>query len=656
MKRIFFIVILLFQIVVSRAQQLSEQEVRSKIDSILSLANKETDENKKVDQLLSIYTVNIDAFPVLLLETYQKLYLSGTQKKDIILESSGWSMAGQGYRLNGDYSKALECHYKAVALAEKSGNTTLLAYAQNQMAHIYKDRQESETALNLYRQAAINSGQSFRTNWWAYMNMGAVYLNMGQLDSSLYYSLRAIKGIPANTSEASLTYLLANVGSVYSQKNELTLALDYFSQAKNLAETSRSARYSNIVYQALAEHFYRHQQYDSCIYYARKAVEIVQHTIISNLALKPARLLSDIYRQRNADSALKYWNVYTAANDSLYSMRANQQLMMVSFEEEQRKRAIETEKANYQNKLRTNLMLAGLAIVLVIAIILYRNNRQRKKTNTVLEKALSDLKATQSQLIQSEKMASLGELTAGIAHEIQNPLNFVNNFSEVSNELIEEMTVELDKGDIGEAKAIAADVKQNLEKINHHGKRADAIVKGMLQHSRTSSGQKEATDINTLAEEYLRLAYYGLRAKDKSFNATLETDYDETIKTVHVIPQDMGRVILNLITNAFYAVNEKKKLIDNNQQLTAAVYEPAVWISTKKKGDNVVIAVKDNGNGIPSAIVDKIFQPFFTTKPTGQGTGLGLSLAYDIIKAHAGELKVETKQKEETVFTITLPI
>ena len=265
-----------------------------------------------------------------------------------------------------------------------------------------------------------------------------------------------------------------------------------------------------------------------------------------------------------------------------------------------------------------------------------------------LEQTLSELKSTQALLIQSEKMASLGELTAGIAHEIQNPLNFVNNFSEVNTELIDEMNEELNKGDMNEAKAIAADIKQNLEKINHHGKRADAIVKGMLQHSRsTSNVSKEPTDINALADEYLRLAYHGLRAKDKSFNATMKTDFDETIGNINIIPQDIGRVILNLITNAFYAVDEKNKS-------GIADYQPTVSVSTKKLGNTIEIKVEDNGNGIPQRILDKIFQPFFTTKPTGQGTGLGLSLSYDIVKAHGGELRVETREGEGSAFIIQL--
>ncbi len=281
--------------------------------------------------------------------------------------------------------------------------------------------------------------------------------------------------------------------------------------------------------------------------------------------------------------------------------------------------------------------------------------KQVEERTAELKNSLEELKSTQAQLIQSEKMASLGELTAGIAHEIQNPLNFINNFADINTELIEELKAELATGNKQEAILIADDIKENEQKINHHGKRADAIVKGMLQHSRSTSSVKEPTDINALCDEYLRLSYHGLRAKDKSFNAIMQTDFDESIGKINIIPQDIGRGILNLLTNAFYAVNEKKK-----QQ--PEEYEPTVSIQTKKLNDKpdsyrVEIKVSDNGNGIPQKVLDKIFQPFFTTKPTGQGTGLGLSLSYDIItKGHGGELKVETKEGEGTSFIIILPV
>ncbi|NNE77417.1 MAG: hypothetical protein HKN31_10135 [Pricia sp.] len=298
-------------------------------------------------------------------------------------------------------------------------------------------------------------------------------------------------------------------------------------------------------------------------------------------------------------------------------------------------------------------LVKNLAESFSIAYARYDDFVKLEKAKESIESTLTELKATQSQLVQSEKMASLGELTAGIAHEIKNPLNFVNNFSEVSKELFIEMLDELKKGDTEEANAIADDIIQNLEKILHHGKRADAIVKGMLQHSRTSTGQKEPTDINVLCDEYLRLAYHGLRAKDKTFNATMHTDFEERLGKINVVPQDIGRVILNLLTNAFHAVKEKSSLTKNSENME---FKPTVSVSTKREGKAVRISVTDNGNGIPESVKNKIFQPFFTTKPTGQGTGLGLSMSYDIItKGHGGQLKVATKQGEGTTFTIIVP-
>jgi two-component system NtrC family sensor kinase len=281
-----------------------------------------------------------------------------------------------------------------------------------------------------------------------------------------------------------------------------------------------------------------------------------------------------------------------------------------------------------------------------------------EEANKALQDSLEELKSTQTQLIQSEKMASLGQLTAGIAHEIQNPLNFVNNFSEVSRELIDEILDERqkpkDKRDDELMDDLLTDINQNLEKINHHGKRADAIVKGMLQHSRATSGEKEPTDLNALADEYLRLAYHGLRAKDKSFNAELATNFDPNLPKINVVPQDLGRVLLNLLTNAFYAT--QKRLESSPLLAAGGQFQPMVELSTSIKNSSVEISVKDNGSGIPAEVVDKIFQPFFTTKPTGEGTGLGLSLAYDIAKAHGGELSVKNRPGGGCTFTMKLPI
>ena len=277
-----------------------------------------------------------------------------------------------------------------------------------------------------------------------------------------------------------------------------------------------------------------------------------------------------------------------------------------------------------------------------------------EQANAALKESLEDLKSAQAQLIQSEKMASLGELTAGIAHEIQNPLNFVNNFSEVNKELIDELKDAVASNDQEDIELILNDLAENEDKIKHHGKRAEGIVKGMLQHSRTSQGEKEPSDINVLADEYLRLAYHGLRAKDKSFNADFKCDFDESLPKINVVPQEIGRVLLNLINNAFYAVSSKASAKE------ASAYKPEVVVSTRSKENFFLISVKDNGPGIPEDIKDKIFQPFFTTKPTGSGTGLGLSLSYDIIKAHGGDIKLEShhvggKEKAGTEFIISIP-
>ena len=380
---------------------------------------------------------------------------------------------------------------------------------------------------------------------------------------------------------------------------------------------------------------------------------------VTDLQIKYLRDIVSFYLNNNQPEKAKgYSAAYFNLSDTLSTNQNRYNIAQYEIEQkesEQNKKlnALQQERAVQEAtiKQRNIILWVSLGALLLIAasvIFLYRQLSINKQV-------LKSLRKTQRQLIMSEKMASLGELTAGIAHEIQNPLNFVNNFSDVNAELIDELKNELQSGNNSEALLIADDIKENEKKINHHGKRADAIVKGMLQHSQSSSGKKEPTDINALADEYLRLSYHGLRAKDKSFNANFVTNFDEGIGMMDVVPQDIGRVLLNLFTNAFHAVDEKKKATDLNGEN----YKPTVSMTTKRSSTPsgagcIEIRVKDNGNGIPPAIIDKIFQPFFTTKPTGQGTGLGFSLSYDIIKAHGGELKVETKEGEGTEFTIIL--
>jgi len=436
---------------------------------------------------------------------------------------------------------------------------------------------------------------------------------------------------------------------------------------RNALAESRTIKYSRgvIASSLLLSSLSRKQhQIDSSLYFANSALALAQQMNAPDLLLRSWSELVSFYGGINqSDSVAKYQALIIHLKDSLFNSKHAQEFQNIYFDEQQRQQDMENVKKAYKDRLQKYGLLAGLVVFLIIAVILWRNNRNKQKAYALLnrqkqeidfqkskvEKTLDELRSTQALLIQSEKMASLGELTAGIAHEIQNPLNFVNNFSEVNGELIDEMKEQLALGNGQQAVGIAEDIRQNLEKINQHGKRADAIVKSMIQHSRPTSGRKEPTDINGLAEEYLRLAYHGLRAKDKSFNSSIHTDFDSAIDKVNIVRQDMGRVLLNLINNALYAVNEKQK-----QNIPC--YEPIVTVSTKMNNGKVEIVVKDNGNGIPEKIIDKIFQPFFTTKPTGQGTGLGLSLSYDIVKAHGGELKVETQEGEGSEFKVELPI
>ncbi|MEO6548978.1 MAG: ATP-binding protein [Ferruginibacter sp.] len=477
------------------------------------------------------------------------------------------------------------------------------------------------------------------------------------IDSAIQYTKKAIQYSDAANYKINHGNYLNALSLQFLRQNKIDSALHYAYLSAAAGEEQKSLRALTSTYATLA--FLQatvKKNNDSALYYSRKMFSIAKTTQLPYQFKSAYFALAKVFAlKKNADSALLYEQLYSNLSDSLNNDQIKQ---LTEFQKSAFAAQLELKKGNdektaYQNKITLYGILGALAAVCIVALILFRNNRQKQKSNKDLESTLSDLKSTQSQLIQSEKMASLGELTAGIAHEIQNPLNFVNNFSEVNKELLVEMKDEMDKGNLVDAKEIANDVIANEEKINHHGKRADAIVKGMLQHSRSSSGVKELTDINALCDEYLRLSYHGLRAKDKSFNATMNTDFDNSIGNINIIPQDIGRVVLNLLTNAFYVVDEKKKASTSS---AGQLYEPTVSISTKKVGDKVLISVTDNGNGIPQKVLDKIFQPFFTTKPTGQGTGLGLSLAYDIIKAHGGEIKVQSKEGEGTTFIIKIPI
>ena len=654
MRYLIFITILLTFSISSFGQDTAQWAIKKNIDSFVQKFELEKDFDVRSDMLLRFTSLaGLDADPLILLEFAAKIYKISQKNNDRNAEATAWSYYGQGYRLLGNYTKALECHYKSIAIATKVDNKSQISSGYTLLGNIYKDREENDKAIQIYRIALFYSeeGGSKFIKYPVSMNLGQVYLNEGKLDSSIYYSNRALEVLHLTNENQNrfIPTMLGNLGGAYSRMNKKKEAEKYFQRALSIVTKSdyTSTRIKQGVFFTVSEHFGRNQQMDSCLYYAKMSIAAVENTHYSYLMTKPAKMLSEIYDGKNADSTVKYLKIYLKTNEVINSTRVTQQLQMMAFEEEQRKLELEQARKEAQARLKIYFLIAGLLLVSLFGLLMLRNNKQKQKINAKLENTLTNLQATQKQLVQSEKMASLGELTAGIAHEIQNPLNFVNNFADLNIELIDELQQELKTGNTEEAIAISNDIKDNEQKINHHGKRADAIVKGMLQHSNSGSGKKEPTDINALADEYLRLSYHGLRAKDNSFNATTKTDLDESIGNINIIPQDIGRVLLNLINNAFYVVNEKSK-----QHIEG--YEPTVSLSTRMLRDKVEIKVADNGNGISQKILDKIFQPFFTTKPTGQGTGLGLSLSYDIVKAHGGELKVETKEGEGTTFTIEL--
>jgi signal transduction histidine kinase len=581
---------------------------------------------------------------------------------------------GEARRFRGDFPQALEAQFEALQTSKNSRFPEGEENSLGLIGMIYQDLNEYRQALNyLYQAKKFNESLSNKNvggicRWLS--SIGYIYEKMNMLDSALFFQKQAhayLNSFPVST-VASL--VLTRLGVIQSRLGYRDLALQYFQEALKITYATGDMLNRSRAQYRIAELYHSANKPDSSLHYCRLAFANGNTVFLKSTILDASNLLVKLYKEKNnLDSALHYQEVAMATKELMYGREKFQQLQLLTLTQQQRQQQLREKQVQLQ---RIGLVSA-LAVFLFIALLLWRNIRYQKLTNralhfkneqietqkNTLENTLMELKGTQAQLIQSEKMASLGELTAGIAHEIQNPLNFVNNFSEVSTELVDEMEVALQQDDKEEAVAIASDIKDNLQKINHHGKRAGDIVKGMLQHSRTSSSQKEPTDINKLADEYLRLAFHGLRAKDKSFNAILKTDYDEAIGNINIIPQDVGRVILNLINNAFYAVGEKKK---SPHPLKGGIeYEPVVAITTKKLGSpptggdgGIEIRVRDNGNGIPQKILDKIFQPFFTTKPTGQGTGLGLSLSYDIIKAHGGELKVETKEGEGSEFIILL--
>ncbi len=631
-------------------------------------------QQKTIDSLQKeLSSAKADTNRVLILSDLVKIYYLFKPDTALILAQQAYTLSqklhyakGEALSLNriavaysavGDYPKALQFFTKGLKIYQDIGDGEGIIRCTNNIGDLYMTEGDYKKALEYFMQAknlpGINKSNYVKTI--VFINIGECYLNLNQSDSALHY-LKAYYPISKQNGYTDLYGDFERLlGNVEMMNDHTDGALAYFKKSINSYEAVDDKQHLSMTYQSVAKLYQKTGQQDSAIDYAKKSLTTAQLGSYNQGIFNVSKLLSEFYEGKNDKEAFKYFKIATAAKDSLFSQDKVKQLISLSFEEKQRQQDMEAAQANYRNQIKLYVLGGVLIMFLLLATILFGSNRQKQKANDLLQqqkkeiqKTLTELKATQQQLIQSEKMASLGELTAGIAHEIQNPLNFVNNFSEVNKEMIDELQTELKSGNVDEAINISNDIKDNEEKINHHGKRADAIVKGMLQHSRSSGATKESTDINKLADEYLRLSYHGLRAKDKSFNADFKTDFDESIGKIDIVPQDIGRVLLNLINNAFYATNEKKKVADEN-------YKPLISVQTKKMNDKMEILVSDNGNGIPQNIIDKIFQPFFTTKPTGEGTGLGLSLSYDIIKAHSGEIKVKARDGGGSVFIIQLP-
>ena len=567
-----------------------------------------------------------------------------------------------GYQQLANFPKALEYQQQSLGLAEKNQNRELQAKTLLNIGNTYTDIGDTLTAVPYYLKSldiAVKNGLKI-VELYVYTNLSSLYLSGNRWTEAYDYAIKAATLASATGDKGIQGASLAKAASALADLTRFSEAIILNKQAIALADSSKQPFNISQAYQSFGSTLFLQKKYKEAIPYYEKCFRVLQGDPIYDKGSADAyKDFSKCYEiTGDFIKALSNYKIASEIADSISrkdNVRKVTELSMnYEFAKKQEILSAEKKRDDEVAKTKQRALIIGLLGLFILAVVLFNGFRNKQKTNTLLtsqkhqtEETLSELRATQSQLIQSEKMASLGELTAGIAHEIQNPLNFINNFSEVNTELIKEMTEEFKAGNQTDGFVIAEYIADNERKINHHGKRADAIVKGMLQHSRSGTGIKESTDINALASEYLRLAYLGLRAKEKDFTAEIKTDFDNAITNVNIIPQDIGRMLLNLYNNAFYTVNEKKKT-------AAEGYIPTISISTKQSANQVTITVSDNGNGIPQPIVDKIFQPFFTTKPTGQGTGLGLSLSYDIIKAHGGEIKVKTESGAGTEFTVTL--
>jgi len=656
MKLIAFVFIFILSYESSRSQQ----KYSDSLHYAFQTAKEDSDRVYTLNKLSEYYSY---LYPDSALYYAEKIIELSRYKKYAYGEAQGYIAKGEALDRVGDYPAALEMaiHSLDVAKTLSIHKLFMMGQAIGLIAHLNSITGYFKEAVPYYHESIdllTKSGEQREYLYIKYFGLAFTLLRLDKSDSAIFYIKKGGEFLEVLKKKRFLAPWLVT-GNVYSSIGKLDTAEIYFREGIKLSLDNNALFIRTVLYHALGNIYYKKEKMDSCIYYVRQSLILARKYNYKLFAMEASGFLAYIYDSSNKDSTLKYLKIMLIAKDEAFSDDKMRQFQLLQYENEKRETAVQNAKTEYRNQVRMYALIAALAVFLFIALIFWRNSKQKQKANVLLkeqkekiENTLTELKSTQAQLIQSEKMASVGQLTAGIAHEIQNPLNFINNFSEINKELLTEMNEEIEKGNYNEVKTIATGVIENQQKINHHGKRADGIVKNMLQYSRGSvTSAREPTDLNKLADEYLRLSYHGLRAKDNSFNATLKTEFDDSIGEVNIVPQDMGRMILNLITNAFYVIDEKKKLLAGSES-----FEPTVTVTTKKLNDKVKLTVKDNGNGIPQKLLDKIFQPFFTTKPTGQGTGLGLSLAYDIVKAHGGEINVLTEEGKGTEFVITFPV
>jgi signal transduction histidine kinase len=569
----------------------------------------------------------------------------------------GYFRAGEAKRSMGDFVGAMKIQVEALAFNQRIGSRYWEANSLGWMGMNYFELHDYARSIE-YLKKAVSIQEELKekttTTYLFTTYMSNAFLEAGQPDSAMFYVRAADKyhDLTKMTGPNLRALKTQLTGEIFFRYNKLDSARIFYDSAIAIAmeDVERAPKSICMTSGSLSRLADREGRPDLALDYARKEYQLACRKDLKPQMLESGRLLYKYFKKLgDTDSAYYFADIVSALNDSMYGQSHFNELRLLLLEEQSRNQLIREEKQRLQSQIIIWSLVALAAIILIVGFFLFQINRKTARANLSLGTALRELKSTQAQLIQAEKMASLGELTAGIAHEIQNPLNFVNNFSDLNRELIEELKAELKRGDVKEAASIAENLKDNEEKINLHGRRADGIVKSMLQHSRSSSGQKEPTDINKLVDEYTRLAYHGFRARYKDFNGTLEFRPDPQAGQVKMVAQDIGRVLLNLLNNAFHAVDEKARTAGDG-------YQPTITVSTKRSPLGVDIRVEDNGPGIPAEIKDKIFQPFFTTRATGEGTGLGLSLSYDIVtKGHDGSLGMESIEGKGSIFYFTLP-